>query len=72
MARVQLDSRNMPGLQPSARHEMSRSIGLLGTIIAALVSWEQWHSVLWAFVHGAFGWLYLILWACGVTASRVF
>lgn len=49
----------------------SGGIGL-GTVIAVVLSWTQWHSVLWAFIHGIFGWLYIILWALGVTDSVPF
>lgn len=44
----------------------------LGTLIAVLVSWAQWHSVGWAIVHGLLGWLYLIFWAVGCTDSAPF
>lgn len=32
----------------------------IGSIIAVVVSWSVNHSILWAFIHGWFGWLYLI------------
>lgn len=37
----------------------SSSIGL-GNVIAVIVSWSVNHSILWAFLHGIFGWFYLI------------
>jgi len=35
------------------------SIGL-GTIIAVVISWSRNESVLWAILHGLFGWFYVI------------
>ena len=34
--------------------------GLIGGIIAAILSWATWHSVGWAILHFFFGWLYVI------------
>lgn len=32
----------------------------LGTIIAIVISWSKNKSILWAIIHGFFGWLYII------------
>lgn len=32
----------------------------IGAIVAAILSWSVNHSILWALVHGFFGWFYLI------------
>ena len=32
---------------------------LIGVALAASMSWQYNHSVLWAIVHGCFGWLYV-------------
>jgi len=32
----------------------------LGNVIAVVLSWAVNHSILWALVHGFFGWLYII------------
>jgi len=32
----------------------------LGSIIAVVISWMTWHSIIWAIIHGLFGWLYVI------------
>ena len=32
----------------------------LGMAMAAAISWSVHHSVLWAFLHGIIGWLYII------------
>ncbi len=32
----------------------------LGTIIAVVISWSRNKSILWAILHGIFGWLYVI------------
>ena len=41
--------------------ENNRSIGIgLGTVIAVVISWSKWHNILWAIIHGFFGWLYVL------------
>ena len=41
--------------------ESNVSVGLgLGNVIAAMVSWTVNKSILWAFIHGIFGWFYII------------
>lgn len=35
------------------------SIGL-GNIIAFIISYAKWHSILWGLFHGWLGWLYCI------------
>jgi hypothetical protein len=32
----------------------------IGTVIAVVVSWSLYHSILWAAIHGFFGWFYVI------------
>lgn len=32
---------------------------LIGVALAASMSWQYNHSVLWAILHGCFGWLYV-------------
>ncbi len=34
----------------------------LGTIIACILSWSTWHSVIWCIINGLFGWFYVIYW----------
>ncbi len=36
--------------------------GLVGTILACILSWTTWHSIGWMIIHGFFGWLYVIYW----------
>ena len=36
---------------------------LVGVFLAAWISWSLNHSVIWAIIHGLFGWLYVIYWA---------
>lgn len=43
---------------------MRTGIGL-GTLIAVIISWTVNKSILWAIVHGFFGWLYIIYYALG-------
>jgi len=33
---------------------------LIGIVLAALISWNMWHSLGWALVAGFFGWFYVI------------
>jgi len=35
----------------------------LGSAIAVTVSWSLYHSLLWAIIHGLFGWLYVLYYA---------
>jgi hypothetical protein len=35
----------------------------LGSAIAVTVSWSLHHSLIWAIVHGVFGWFYVIYYA---------
>ena len=37
----------------------------LGSVIAAIISWTTNQSVLWAILHGIFGWIYVIYYALG-------
>jgi len=37
----------------------SSGIGF-GSALAITISWSQWHSVVWAVVHGIFSWLYVL------------
>lgn len=32
----------------------------LGSILAMIISYTTWHSILWALIHGIFGWGYVI------------
>lgn len=32
----------------------------LGTVIAVVLSYANWHSILWAIIHGLLGWIYVI------------
>lgn len=43
----------------------SSGIGL-GSVIAAILSWTTWHSVLWCILHAIFGWFYVIYWCIWV------
>jgi hypothetical protein len=36
------------------------SMRTLGMAIAMTISWMKWHSLLWIFIHGFFGWGYVI------------
>lgn len=42
----------------------SGGIGI-GCVIAVIISWTTNHSVLWAILHGLFGWFYVIYYLLG-------
>jgi hypothetical protein len=31
-----------------------------GCALAITISWSQWHSIIWACIHGLFSWFYVI------------
>ena len=40
----------------------STGIGV-GSALAITISWSQWHSILWAILHGFLSWLYVLYYA---------
>ena len=40
-------------------NKSSAGIGL-GSVLAIIISWSLNHSILWAIIHGLFGWFYVI------------
>jgi hypothetical protein len=44
-------------------HEGVKSGIGFGSALAITISWSQWHSILWALVHGVLGWIYVIYYA---------
>jgi hypothetical protein len=34
--------------------------GALGMVVACILSWAKWQSVLWVIIHGMFGWFYVL------------
>lgn len=38
--------------------------GIVGSMVAVVMSWEANHSVLWAAVHACLGWAYVIYRMC--------
>lgn len=49
-------------MNESAKSSASSGISF-GVALAIAISWSQWHSILWAIIHGIFGWLYVIYYA---------
>jgi hypothetical protein len=35
-------------------------VGLQGMMLATVISYVNWHSILWAILHGIFSWFYVI------------
>ena len=45
----------------SIKKSTTASTGIsLGSAIAVTISWSMYKSVMWAIIHGIFGWLYVI------------
>jgi len=44
-------------------HYVSSGISM-GTALAMVLSWDHNHDILWAILHGVFGWFYVIYYAC--------
>tara|TARA_B100000029_G_scaffold445586_1_gene466154 strand:- start:649 stop:807 length:159 start_codon:yes stop_codon:yes gene_type:complete len=45
----------------SMKKSTAASSGIsLGAAIAVVISWSLHNSVLWAIIHGVFGWLYVL------------
>jgi len=39
----------------------TRTAGIgFGTVLATTISWSLYQSLLWAIIHGIFGWFYVI------------
>jgi len=32
----------------------------IGSVLAIVISYTAWHSIIWALIHGFFGWIYVI------------
>ncbi len=47
---------------PAAKDAAKVGIGF-GTALAITVSWSANHSILWAIVHGALSWIYVVYYA---------
>ncbi len=44
------------------KEEINSGIGF-GCALAIVISYTAWKSILWAILHGIFGWLYVIYYA---------
>jgi len=42
---------------------MAEWVNTLGIIIAVVISWSVNQSILWAILHGIFGWFYVLYYA---------
>ncbi len=47
----------------SARHEATRAGISFGSALAIAISWSTNHSILWAILHGALSWIYVVYYA---------
>jgi hypothetical protein len=47
----------------SYRAEATRAGVSLGSVLAVVISWNLHHSIIWAIIHGFFGWFYVIYYA---------
>ncbi|MBE6875296.1 MAG: hypothetical protein E7496_00965 [Ruminococcus sp.] len=44
-------------------NEYLTAAGALGISLATVISYTNWHSILWAILHGALNWIYVIYYA---------
>ena len=44
-------------------HEGVKSGISFGSALAITISWSNWHSIIWAMIHGVLSWLYVIYFA---------
>jgi hypothetical protein len=57
------------GYSPETTRTVTIDKGVgLGAVIAVVVSWSRNRSILWAILHGIFGWFYVIYFA--ITRDR--
>lgn len=42
-----------------ARDDLNR-LSLMGNVFAMVISWSQYQSVAWTFLHSFFGWFYVL------------
>ena len=47
----------------SSKHEVARAGISFGTALAITISWSVNRSLLWAGLHGIFGWFYVVYYA---------
>lgn len=47
----------------SARFEATRAGISFGSALAIAISWSANHSILWAILHGALSWIYVVYYA---------
>ena len=47
----------------NTRNSVTSSGISAGAALAITISWSLYHSIVWAIVHGFFGWLYVIYFA---------
>ncbi|MCD4653916.1 hypothetical protein K8T06_08255 [bacterium] len=50
-------------MKKSRRYEVAKTGISFGTAIAICISWSINKSILWAILHGAFSWLYVLYYA---------
>ena len=41
-----------------------------GCALAMVISYDHWHSIGWAIVHGVLSWLYVLVFAMGLTDAN--
>jgi hypothetical protein len=47
----------------ASRHEVAKAGISFGTALAITISWSLHKSLLWAGIHGIFGWFYVVYYA---------
>jgi hypothetical protein len=44
----------------STRNTVASTGISFGSALAMTISWSKWHSILWAVIHGIFGWFCVV------------
>jgi hypothetical protein len=47
----------------ASKHEVAKAGISFGTALAITISWSLHKSLLWALIHGLFGWFYVVYYA---------
>lgn len=59
---VEINTHNGRARMNATRDVAKAGIGM-GSALAITISWSLHHSILWAILHGFFGWFYVVYYA---------
>ena len=49
--------------RPTIIEKTVKSGVTFGSVLAMVISYTNWHSILWAIIHGLMGWIYVVYFA---------